>query len=223
MKPLLVALLATALPCLAATTIKVTAKFADVAAGTVVPAKPESLAKTKGVNVLSAPKVTTTPGQAATIEVNQSTSTPDGSTVPLGVTLTVNPTLTEKGGIAFTGKATDRFKHGQQAGAALSSMTFVARETYFKGVTESGSTVLLNGAPATSAAAKKDAATPSKSRELVIYLTFKKASTNEPTKKPPTKAAKTKATTKKPATPEKKTSSAKSGSSSTKKKKSSVN
>ena len=219
MKPLLLALLATTLPCLAATTIEVTAKFADVAAGTVVPAKPESLAKTKGVNVLSAPKVTTTPGQAATIEVNQSTSTPDGSSVPLGVTLTINPTLTEKGGIAFTGKATDRFKHGGQSGAALSSMTFVARETYFKGVTESGSTVLLNGAPATSAAAKKNAATPGKSRELVIYLTFKKVSADEATKKPTTKDSNKKPSTKKSATPEKKSSNSKSSSSSTKKKK----
>ena len=219
MKPLLLAILATALPCLAATTIDVTAKFADVAAGTVVPAKPESLAKMKGVNVLSAPKVTTTPGQAATIEVSQSTSTPDGSTVPLGVTLTINPTLTEKGAIAFTGKATDRFKHGQRSGESLSSMTFVARETYFKGVTESGSTVLLNGAPAISAAAKRDAATPSKSRELVIYLTFRKITADEATKKPLTKATNTKPSSKKPAIPEKKSSSSKSGSSSTKKKK----
>lgn len=218
MKTLLLAILASAIPCLAATSIHVTARFADVAAGTVVPAKPESLAKVKGVNVLSAPKVMITPGQAATIEVSQSTSTPDGSSVPLGVTLTITPTLTEKGAIAFTGKATDRFKHGQRSGEALSSMTFVARETYFKGVTESGSTVLLNGAPATSSATRKDAATPTKSRELVIYLTFKKVTAEEGAKKPPAKTSSTKPTAKKSATPVKKTSSSKSSSSSTKKK-----
>lgn len=182
--PALFAILASATS-FAATTIEVTAKFADVPAGTEVPAKPELLAKMKGVDVLSAPRVTANPGQPATIEVTQNTAAPDGSVVPLGVTLTIKPTLTEKGSIAFTGKATDRFKHGQREGESLSVQTFVARETYFKGVTTSGSTVLLNGAPATSTAAKKDATTPSKSRELVIYLTFKKVTT-EPEKKPAT-------------------------------------
>ena len=56
-KQLLFVILASATSCLAATTIEVSAKFADVAAGTEVPAKPELLAKMKGVNVLSAPRV----------------------------------------------------------------------------------------------------------------------------------------------------------------------
>ena len=196
-KQLLFAILASATSCLAATTIEVSAKFADVAAGTEVPAKPDLLAKMKGVNVLSAPRVTTNPGQLATIEVNQENIAPDGSAVPLGVTLTINPTLTEKGGIAFTGKATDRFKHGQRTSESLSVQTFVARETYFKGVTSSGSTVLLNGIPATSTPAKSGAGTPSKARELVIYLTFKKVTT-DPEKKPDKPATKKK--TEKPAT-----------------------
>jgi hypothetical protein len=218
MKHLLLSVFVSAMTCSAATTIEVTAKFADVAAGTVVPAKPELLGKMKGVDVLSAPKVTTTPGQPATIEVNQGVAAPDGSVVPLGVTLTIKPTLTEKGNIAFSGRATDRFKHGQRESESLSVMTFVAREIAFKGVASSGSTVLLNGAPATSASAKKDAGTPTKARELVIYLTFKKVVTEEAPKKPVTKTATSKSSTKKAPTPVKKPSSSKSGSSSAKKK-----
>ena len=205
-KRLLFVFLASATSCLAATTIEVSAKFADVAAGMEVPAKPELLAKMKGVNLLSAPRVTTIPGQMATIEVTQENIAPDGSAVPLGVTLVINPTLTEKGGIAFTGKATDRFKHGQRTSESLSVQTFVARETYFKGATSSGSTVLLNGTPATATSAKKDAGTPGKARELVIYLTFKKVTT-DPEKKPES----TKKKTDKPATksPDSKSSSGK--------------
>jgi hypothetical protein len=165
--------------CGAATTIQISARIADVAAGTVVPASPELLAKTKGANVLSAPKVATVPGQAATIEVNQNVSAPDGSVVPLGVTLTIKPRLTEKGNIAFSGKATDRFKHGERESESLSVLMFVARETHFKGVAASGSTVVLSGTPAISGAAKKDAPGPTMARELVIYLTFKKIVTEE--------------------------------------------
>ena len=192
-------------------------------------ARTASAARASGIRYVStralasAPRVTTNPGQPAAIAVNQDHATPDGSIIPLGVTLSITPTITEKGSIAFSGRATDRFKHGQREGESLSSMTFVARETYFKGVTESGSTVLLNGAPATSAAAKKDAAAPSKSRELVIYLTFKKVTTEEGTKKPPAKATNKKPSEKKSAPPVKKSSSSKTESSPTKKKKSQEN
>lgn len=186
MKTLLTALFAIAANCLAATTIEITAKFADVAAGTEIPAKPELLAKSKGVDVLSAPRVVTNPGKAATIEITQNLTAPDDSEVPLGVSLTINPTLTEKGSIAFSGRATDRFKHGQHAGETLSVLACVARETYFKGTTTSGSTVLLSAGPSTSTASKKDGATQVKNRELVIYLTFKKITT-EPEKKPDAK------------------------------------
>jgi hypothetical protein len=192
MKRLLLVLLAASAECLAATTIEVTAKFADVPAGVEVPEKPELLAKTKGIDILSAPRVTTAPSQAATIEVTQNLAAPDGSVVPLGITLTITPTLTEKGNIAFKGKATDRFKHGQREQEALSVLAFVAREIHFKGVTTSGSTVLLKGGPATTAAAKKDPSVQVKNRELVIYLTFKKVTTDPEKKKPATPAKTTK-------------------------------
>lgn len=172
--PLAALSLALAANCTAATTIQVSAKFADVPAGTDIPAKPELLAKTKGVDVLSSPTVTTNPGKSATIEITQSLAAPDGSAVPLGVSLSITPTLTEKGGIAFAGKATDRFKHGQKAGETLNVLACVARETYFKGTTTSGSTVMINAGPSTSTSAKKDGATEVKSRDLVIYLSFKK-------------------------------------------------
>ena len=201
MKALLIALLAAAASCVAATTIEVTAKFADVPAGTEAPAKPELLAKVKGIDVLSAPRVTTLSGQNATIEVTQAISSPDGSPAPLGVSLTIKATVTEKGSIAFSGKATDRFKHGQRDGDSLSVLACVAREIYFKGVTTSGSTVVLNGGPSTSSAAKKDGATVVKNRELVIYLSFKKV-TAEPEKKPaPKKKSGTTSSQKKKSSP----------------------
>jgi hypothetical protein len=185
---LLLALVASSLlaaaHCLAGTTIEISAKFADVPAGTEAPAKPELLAKTKGIDILSAPRVITPPGQNATIEVTQAIALPDGGTMPLGVTLTIKATVTEKGSIAFSGRATDRFKHGQRTGETLSVLSCVAREIYFKGVVTSGSTVVLNGGPSTASATKKDEATVVKNRELVIYLTFKKV-TPEPVKKKP--------------------------------------
>ncbi len=183
---------------IAATTIEITAKFADVPTGTELPAKPELLAKTKGVDVLSAPRVVTASGQSATIEITQDTQTPDGSSVPLGVSLAVKPTLTEKGSIVFSGRATDRFKHGQRSGETLSVLSCVARETYFKGVAANGSTVILNGSASTAAA--------SKSRELVIYLTFKKVAA-EPEKKTATKPS----ATKKPGSTTKSSTTAKTG------------
>ena len=175
-------LLAIAANCIAATTIQIEAKFADVPAGTEIPAKPELLAKAKGVNILSSPRVITEPGKSASIEVTQNIAAPDGSEVPLGVSLSITPTLTEKGSIAFSGKATDRFKHGQKAGETLNILACVARETYFKGTTASGTTILLNAGPSTSTTAKKDGATVVKNRELMIYLSFKKI-TPEPEKK----------------------------------------
>lgn len=176
-------LLAIATKCIAATTIQISAKFADVPAGTEIPAKPELLGKAKGVDVLSSPTVTTSPGKSATIEITQNLAAPDGSAIPLGVSLSITPTLTEKGNIAFSGKATDRFKHGQRDGESLTVLSCVAREVYFKGTAASGSSVLLNTGAPTSAATKKDGTTQMKSHELVICLTFKKI-TSETGKKP---------------------------------------
>ncbi len=208
--------------CLAATTIEINAKIADVPAGMEIPAKPELLAKTKGVNVLSAPRVITNSGQDATIEVTQNVAAPDSSEVPLGVSLSIKPTLTEKG-IAFTGKATDRFKHGQREGEGLTVLSCVAREMYFKGSTTSGSTVLLKGGAPTSASAKKEGVSQAQGRELVIYLSFKKVSP-EADKKPEAKKKpepKSKAESKTKAEPKKKPTTSSSSKKSPKKKKSS--
>jgi len=208
----LAALFAIAANCIAATTIQIDAKFADVAPGTEIPAKPELLAKAKGINILSAPRVITNPGEAATIEVTQNLAAPDSSEVPLGVSLSIKPTLTEKGGIAFSGRATDRFKHGQRDGETLTVLSCVAREIYFKGTAVSGTTVLLKGGPSTSSAAKKDGVPQTQSRELVILLTFKKI-TPEPEKK----------TQKKPEPKKKPSTSSGSSTKSAKKKKPSSN
>ena len=183
LRPLIASsLLAIATHCSAATSIQVSAKFADVPAGTEIPAKPELLAKTKGVDVLSSPTVVTGSGKSATIEVIQNVSAPGGSEVPLGVSLSITPTLTENGNIAFSGKAVDRFKHGQRDGESLTVLSCVAREVYFKGTAASGTSILLNTGAPTAAATKKDGTMQMKSRELVIYLTFKTI-TSEPEKK----------------------------------------
>ncbi|MEO6784602.1 MAG: hypothetical protein ABI318_00605 [Chthoniobacteraceae bacterium] len=203
LRPLIASsLLALTANCMAATNIQISAKFADVPAGTEIPAKPELLAKAKGVDILSSPTVLTSPGKSATIEVTQSVAAPGGSEVPLGVSLFITPTLTEKGNIAFSGKATDRFKHGQRDSETLTVLACVAREIYFKGTATSGSTIVLKGGPATFSSVKKDGATQVRSRELVIYLTFKKITGGTETKpaakkKPGTSSSGTKSSQKK--------------------------
>ena len=174
-------ILSAALPLQAATTIEVSAKFADVPAGTVVTASSLKSEKVKGVNVLSAPKVTTTPGEKATIEVTQSQSAPGGASVPLGLTLEVTPSVGEKS-ITFSGKATDRAMHGKRSGDNLSVVEFATREVYFNGSSSSGETVLIHTAPAVTKSAAKGA--EATSRELVLLLTFVKKTTEpEPAKK----------------------------------------
>ena len=187
MKRLLL-IFAAALPLHAATTIEISAKFADVPAGTVVTASTTKLEKIKGVNVLSAPKVTTSLGEKATVEVTQSQSAPGGASVPLGLTLDITPTVGEKT-INFTGKATDRAMHGKRSDGGISVVEFATREVYFSGSTTSGETVLIHTAPAVTKSAKSG---ETKSRELVIFLTFNKKTTIEESEK---KAPVTKKTT----------------------------
>src|SRR5262245_59838141 len=120
----------------AATTIEVAAKFADVPAGTEIPATAEKLDKLKGVEVLSSPRVVTPPGKAASIEITQDAMVPGSAAVPLGLTLSVTPTLGEKT-IHFTGKATDRAAHGKRSDDSLNTVEFATREIYFEGSTTS--------------------------------------------------------------------------------------
>jgi hypothetical protein len=179
MKRLLL-LLTAALPLHAATTIVVSAKFADVPAGTEL-SSTSKLEKIKGVNVLSAPTLVTNPGQKATIEVTQPQSAPGGASVPLGLTLEITPSLGEKN-ITFIGKATDRAMHGKRSDGALTAVEFATREVYFSGATSSGETVVVHTAAAVSKASTKGA--EAQTRELVMLLTFTKKTTEpEPTKK----------------------------------------
>jgi len=181
----------------ATTTIEVLAKFADVPAGTEIPATAEKLDKLKGIDVLSAPSVTTAPGRAASVEVTQDAMVPGSQSVPLGLTLSVTPTIGEKS-IHFTGKATDRAAHGKRSDDHVNTVEFATRELYFEGNVGSGETVLLHS----SAVAAKGEKNIAKSRELVIFLKFtkhvteeapaKKSTTSTPAKKPaPAKAGTT--------------------------------
>ncbi len=166
----------------AATTIEVVAKLADIPAGMEVPASAAKLDQIKGVDVLSAPHVITTPGKCASIEVTQPETVPGAGNVALGVAINVTPTIGEKT-IHFTGKATDRASHGKRSDGGVNTVEFATREIYFEGGTTSGGTVVIHTAPLTSRTAKEDKVV-TKSRELVIYLTFTKRTTDEtPAKK----------------------------------------
>lgn len=196
MKPLLL-ILAAAFPAFAATSIEISVKFADVPAGTVITTA-EKLAKVKGVNVLSAPKVVTNVGQKALVEVTQSQSAPGGASVPLGLTLQITPTLDEAN-INFFGQATDRAMHGKRSEGRVNIVEFATREVYFSGATNSGQTVIIHTAPTVSKSSGKVAET--KARELVILLTFQKKSTEAESAKKPAPTKKTTSTrAKKPAT-----------------------
>ena len=203
MKRLLL-IFAAALPLHAATTIVVSAKFADVPVGTEISPTTPKLEKIKGVNVLSAPTIVVEPGKNGIIEVTQEQSAPGGASVPLGLKLDITPTLAEKG-ISFFGYATDRAMHGKRSEGKISVVEFATREVYFSGTASSGETVVLHTAPAVTKAAAKDAET--KTRELVIVLTFTKKTTEpEPAKKKSTeKAPVKKPTTTKSETAKKKT------------------
>ncbi len=157
------------------------AKIADVTTGTEIPASPEKLDKLKGVEVLSAPTVLTASGETATIEITQETVAPDGSTVPLGLALSIRPTVTEKG-IAFTGKATDRAKHGGRSDGGINAVEFATREIYFSGSTPNGGTAVLHTAPVISRTTKGEK-TQNASKELVVYLTFTKHISADASKK----------------------------------------
>jgi len=107
------------------------------------------------------------------------------------VSLSIMPALTEKGAIAFSGKATDRFKHGQRVGETLSVLACVTRETYFKGTTASGTTVVLNAGPSTSTSAKKDGATVVKTASWSFTSRSRKSRPSLKRKKPaPSKSGK---------------------------------
>lgn len=189
---------------MAATTVEIDAKFADVAAGTEIPATAEKLDKLKGIEVLSAPRVVTSPGKTATLEVTQDSMVPGSKAVPIGLTLSVTPTIGEKT-IQFTGKAIDRATHGRRSSDRINTVEFATRELYFEGNTASGGTVILHSAPV----AAKGEKTVSKSRELVVFLTFtKKETESAPTKKTttsaPAKKTESKAATKSKPAPTKK-------------------
>ncbi len=179
----------------AATTIEVIAKFADVPAGTEIPATAEKLDRLKGIDVLVAPTVTTTPGQSGTIEVTQDSMVPGAAAVPLGLTLSITPTLGEKT-IHFTGRATDRATHGKRSQGGVNTVEFATREMYFEGSVPSGGSVILHSTPV----AAKGEKNVTKSRELVLFLTL----TKKVTVVPPIKNTGT-TTIKKPAPPAKKT------------------
>lgn len=176
----------------AAQQIEVTAHFADVPAGAEVPNSPSELSGKKEINLLSSPRILVTENVAGEIEIVQETPVPGGAQVPLGVSLNVKTYVTEKGNIWFSGNLTDRSRGGGEKSERLETAGFATREWYFSGWTPNAGTALIRTAPV-STQVVREGKTITKSRELVVYLTFKKSA-------PPPSAAKKPTTTKKTTT-----------------------
>jgi hypothetical protein len=172
----------------AAEQIGVSAQFADFPAGADVPAGPEKVAKVKGANILSSPRIILAENVPGTIEVSQETPVPGGIQVSLGVTLSIKTSVTDRGSIWFSGNLRDRSRGGGEKSERLETVGFATREWYFSGYTEPGGTVVIRTAPAT-AQTTRDGKTVTSSRELVAYLKFDKIA--PPPVKKPAPAAKT--------------------------------
>ena len=176
----------------AAQQIEVVAHFADVPAGAEVPGAPARLSAMKEINLLSSPRITVMENVPGEIEIVQETPVPGGGQVPLGVSLTVKTYVTEKGNIWFSGNLTDRSRGGGEKSERLETAGFATREWYFSGWTPNTGTALIRTTPVSSQVVR-EGKTVTKSRELVVYLTFTKSA-------PPPSAGKKPTTTKKTTT-----------------------
>ena len=177
--------------------VAINASFVDLPAGTEPPATPDKLTKIKGASILSSPSITATENDPGTVEITQDTAVPGGGQVPLGLTLTVKTTITERGSIWFSGNLRDRSRGGGEKTEKLETVGFATREWYFSGYTSDGGTVVIRTSPATSQALK-EGKTVTVSRELVAYLKFDKIAEKPaaPAKKTTTSSKKTTATKK---------------------------
>ena len=188
----LILLLSLALSCFtqAAQQIEVSAHFADVPAGAEVPSAPARLGETKEVNLLSSPRILVAEKIPGEIEIVQETPVPGGGQVALGVTLSVKTYVTEKGNIWFSGNLTDRSRGGGEKSERLETAGFATREWYFSGWTPNGGTALVRTTPVSSQVVR-EGKTITRSRELVVYLTFKKIAPPPSTTKKSTSTKKT--------------------------------
>ena len=176
--------------------VAINASFADLPAGTEPPATPDKVTKVKDASILSSPSITATENDPSTVEITQDTAVPGGGQVPLGLTLTVKTSITERGSIWFSGNLRDRSRGGGAKTEKLETVGFATREWYFSGYTNDGGTVVIRTAPATSQTLK-EGKTVTATRELVAYLKFdkivEKAAT--PPKKPASSTSSKKTTT----------------------------
>lgn len=197
----LAALISLAGPASAAQQITVSAWFADVPGGAEVPATVAKLEKVKGVTLLSSPKITVVENIAGTIDIEQNTAVPGGGQVPLGVSLTMKTSVTEKGNIWFSGNLRDRSRGGGEKTERLETVGFVTREWYFSGYTPNAGIVVVRTVPAT-ARVSHDGKVTTTTRELVVYLQFEKviAKPQTPATKPASSKKSTSTSAKKPAT-----------------------
>ena len=166
----------------AASQVAITTHLADLPAGGEVPATAEKVGKLKGATVLSSPKIVVLENVAGSVDVQQDTPVPGGGQVPLGVSLTIKTSITERGSIWFSGNLRDRSRGGGEKTEKLETVGFATREWYFSGYTSDGGTVVIRTAPATSQV-MREGKTVTSSRELVAYLKFDKVAAAAPVKK----------------------------------------
>jgi hypothetical protein len=185
----LIILLALAASLRAARQIEITANFADVPAGTEVPATPDKLAKVKNANLFSSPRIVVAENAPGEIDVVQDTPVPGAKQVGLGVRLEVKASITEKGNIWFSGQITDRSRGGGQKTERLETVGFATREWYFSGWTANEGTVIIRTTPVTSQVIR-EGKTVESSRELLVYLHFKKSGASGTESKKPSTGSK---------------------------------
>jgi hypothetical protein len=162
--------------------VVVSTQLADLPANSDVPATSEKLAKVKGANILSAPRVVLVENVPGTVEVTQETAVPGGGEISLGVTLSIKTSITERGSIWFSGNLRDRSRAGGEKTEKLETTGFATREWYFSGYTNDEGTVVIRTGPATSQVVR-EGKTISTTRELVAYLKFEKVAEKPAPKK----------------------------------------
>jgi type II secretory pathway component GspD/PulD (secretin) len=166
MKSLILYALLSLLPAslIAAEQITIQAKFFE-AGKEAIPHDLTKLAKTKGIDMLSAPSVTTKSGQQAQIEVireHQPASVAPSAfkPVPVGITVRVTPQL--KGDrIAYTAQLTVSELVTNKASDRQTSSEITSRDIYVSGTPKDGEEVWL------------DFTDPSNGKKIVVWLHFK--------------------------------------------------
>ena len=130
--------------------ITVEAKFIESAPHTSIPHDLTKLAKSKGIDLLIAPRVTTKSGHEATVEITRTfrifnTQTAHPRDVPTGATLRVTP-IVKNGKMAYRAQLTvrDYIDHAKPIKADQTHFEFTSREIYLSKTPKSGEPIWVD-------------------------------------------------------------------------------